>query len=62
MPAAIVGLERARLVEGMAEVLAETLRFKNDPLALFPMKLTLIGPTRVQAATVGLGVERKTAV
>ena len=34
--AAKVGLELARPVEGIAEVLAEALQLKNDPLAPFP--------------------------
>ena len=44
--AAKVGLERARQVEGMAEVLVEALQLKNDPLAPFPTELPLTMPTR----------------
>ena len=38
-----VGLERARPVEGMAEVLEEALKHKNNPLGPFPMELPLTG-------------------
>ena len=57
-----MGLERTRPVEGMAEVQAEDLRLKNNALAPFPTKLPLTGPTRVPAATVGLGAEGKTGL
>ena len=46
----------------MVEVLAEALQPKNDPLALFPMELSLTRPTRPSAATVGLAMEGKTEV
>lgn len=53
-PAAKVGHERVRPVEGMAEVLAEALQLRNDPLAPFPMELPLTGHTRVSATNLGL--------
>ena len=52
--AATVGLKQARVMEGMAEVLPETLQLKIHPLALFPTELPLMGPTGPSVARVGL--------
>ena len=45
---------RARLVEGIAEVLAKALQPKNDPLAQFHTEMPLNGPTGLSTAKVGL--------
>ena len=56
VPADKVFLERARPVEGMAEVLAEGLKHKNKPLGPFPMDLPLTSLTRVPAGYGGAAV------
>ena len=42
---ATVGLERTRVVEGMAEIIPKALQLKNHPLAPLHTELPLTGPT-----------------
>ena len=59
-PAAKVGLERVRPVEGMAKVLAEAPQLKNESLSLFPTELPLTGSTRPAAAKRGVLEQART--
>ena len=54
LSATMVGLQRARMGKGMADVLAKALWLKNYCLAPFPTELTLTGPTRLSADKVRL--------